>query len=226
MEHQWTRCYRMRPFFRNVGLFCTIFSAAFGLVSILAAYFNVDGSFARPELAALCSFLFSSVFTLLGIFLLVRHRNYRLFINDSSVRQVDVICDRQIDVGLVDELKWQCFPKGGSARMSGVGEEFFIEFDHFNNVDRAELVTLLRQAILESRQIGWEQFNERFADTPEKQSRTRRARVRLTLVFGVQAVAFGVAWAVSHKLPFLIPSVVLAVVVAYLIKEHLQDQIK
>ena len=70
MEHEWTHCYRMRPHFRNVGLVCIVFFAVIGVFSTLAAYFNIDGSFARPELGALVFGLFWSAFTCLGLWLL------------------------------------------------------------------------------------------------------------------------------------------------------------
>ena len=76
----------MRPYFRNVGLIGTIFFVVVGLVSTLAAYFNVDGSFARPKLAALLFGLFWSAFTLLGIWLLLLYYKYRLL---STIHRYD-----------------------------------------------------------------------------------------------------------------------------------------
>jgi hypothetical protein len=224
MEHQWTRCYRMRPYFRNVGLICTVFFAVVGLVSTLVAYFNIDGSFARPKLAALIFGLFWSAFTFLGIWLLLLYYRYRLFVNDSSLRQIGVLRDSQMDMSLVDELRWRRFPKGGSVRMSGVFGVLKIELGNFSIVNREELVAFLRQAISENRQIGWQQFNEQLADTPDKRKRSRRARILLALVFGGHAIAFGIVWAVGRDLQYLVMSGVNAVVAAYLIRVHLRDQ--
>ena len=147
MEHQLTDCYRMRPYFRIVGIICTVFFAVVGVASTLVAYFNVDGSFARPRLAALIFGLFWSAFTFLGVWLLLLYYKYRLFVSDLSLRQKGVLLDRRIDLNFVDELKWRRFPAGGSIRLSGMFGVLKIEFGNFNIVDREELVSVLRHAI-------------------------------------------------------------------------------
>lgn len=223
MEHEWTHCYRMRPYYRNVGLVCTVFFAVVGAVSTLAAYFNIDGSFARPKLAALIFGLFWSAFTCLGIWLLLLYYKYRLFVDDSSLRQVGTVHDSHIKVNLVDELRWRRFPKDGSVRLSGSFGVLKIELGNFNNVDREKLITFLRHAISDTKQVGWQQFNEQVADSPDKQRRSRLARMLVVFVFAAHAIAFGIVWALGRELQYLVMAAVNAVAAAYLIRVHLRD---
>ena len=43
------KIYRVRNYYLAVGAFGTIFFAAFGICSVVAALWNVDGSFAYPK---------------------------------------------------------------------------------------------------------------------------------------------------------------------------------
>lgn len=216
----------MRPYFRNVGFICTgLFSAA-GLASTLAAYFNIDGSFERPKLSALIFGLFWSAFTLLGIWLLLLYYKYRLFLDNSSLRQIGVLRDNQIDLNLVDELKWRWHPKGGSVRISSILGVLKIDLGNFQPADRDQLIDFLRQTVAESKQLSWQEFTERFGDSPEKRQRSRRARMLLVFVFGAHAIAFGIIWAVGGDLFYLAMSAVNALMAAYLLRSYLRDRIE
>lgn len=106
MEHEWTHCYRIRAYYRNLGLVGTIFFAAVGVVFTLLAYFNIDGSFAHPKLTALICGLFWSAFTCLGGWVLLVYYKYRLLVNDTTLRQISVFRDKQVDLHLVDQSIW------------------------------------------------------------------------------------------------------------------------
>ena len=179
MEHESTDCYRMRSHFRNVGLICTAFFAVVGLVTTFAAYFNVDGSVARPKLAALIFGLFWSAFTLLGIWLLLLYHRYRLYFNDSSLRQVGVLRNKQAQLNLIDQMKWRRYPQGGSIRITGSFGVLTIELGNFESRQREQLIARIRELITDSKQVGWQAFTEQYADTPQKRQRSRRAMLLL-----------------------------------------------
>lgn len=158
-EHKASRCYRMRPYFQNVGIAGTAFFTAIGLLSTLVAYFNVDGSFPRPKLFARILGVFRSVPTLLGAWLILLSYRYRFYVSKSCLRQVDVFKDIRIDLDQVDKWKWRRSSTGGNARAVGPFGVLRIEFGNFNDVDRDDLVSFLRHAIPVIKQIGWNQFN-------------------------------------------------------------------
>lgn len=220
MNHQWTHCYRLRPYFRNVGLICTAFFAVVGLTSTLVAYFNVDGSFDQPKRAALILGLLWSAFTMLGLWLLLLYNKYRLFVNDFAIRQKGVIFDRQVEVNLIDELKWRRFPAGGSVRLSGVFGVFKIELGNLNIVEREEFVSFLRQVVPETSQIGWQEFNERFSENPSKKKQAIRVRYLLMMVFGAHAIVFGIMGAIGAGFRYFVFSGMNAAMVLYMVWSH------
>ena len=74
----WRHCYRARPYFRNVGVTCTVGVLAIGLFSVIAAFFNLDGSFPNPDAAALVLALFWLGWFLLGLWLIAFYYKYLL----------------------------------------------------------------------------------------------------------------------------------------------------
>src|SRR5437868_435317 len=121
--------YRQRPYFRNLGIVCTLLFACAWIGSVLAAYFNVDGSFAKPGLfIAFSSVVFGS-FVLLGVWLILRFFKFQLILANDSIRQIGVLRSKRIILDAVQELKWRIRPKGGSCVLTSVGSKLAIEFD-------------------------------------------------------------------------------------------------
>ncbi len=220
-------CYRMRPYFRNVGILCTIFFAIVGIGTTAVAYFNVDGSFAHPELAAYFFALFWSTFTLLGLWLLLAYSRYRLYIRGLSIRQEGVLTESTIDLRLAQELKWRRFPQGGSVAISATSGVMRIDLGNLCTSDRDRLITFLRASVDNSRQIGWTRFEEQFSDSPKKRQKSLRAQLLLILIFGAQLVAFGVIWIYSGEFQYLIFSGLNGLMTGYLLhryRRQLSDQ--
>jgi hypothetical protein len=164
MEEEWTHCYRMRPYFRNVGLAVIALSGGMAIFSYVA-WINQPANNKVKMPAVITGFL---LFAALGIYLLLLYYRYRLFVNKSSLRQVGVLYDKYIDLSFVDELKWRRFPQNGSVRISGPFGVLRIELGHFRREERQQLTGCLRSSIAQSKQIGWQQFNEEFSDTIEE----------------------------------------------------------
>jgi hypothetical protein len=213
-------CYRMRPYLRNVGVLCTIFFAIVGIVTTAVAYFNIDGSFARPELAAYFFGLFWSTFTLLGLWLLLAYSRYRLYIRGLSIRQVGVFTESTIDLRLVQELKWRRFPQGGSVTISAVSGVMKIDLGNLSTSERDQVITVLRASVDESRQIGWNRFEEQFSITPVKRQKSLRAQLLLTFIFGAHVIAFGVIWIYSGEFQYLIFSGLNGLMTGYLLRRY------
>ncbi len=217
-------CYRMRPYLRNVGVLCTIFFAIVGIGTTAVAYFNIDGSFARPELAAYFFGLFWSTFTLLGLWLLLAYSRYRLYIRGLSIRQVGVLTESTIDLRLVQELKWRRFPQGGSVAISATSGVMKIDLGNLCISDRDQLITFLRASVDDSRQIGWTRFEEQFSDTPVKRQKSLRAQQLLMFVFGAHVIAFGVIWIYSGQLQYLMFSGPNGLMTGYLVGRYRRDR--
>src|SRR5438132_3763373 len=67
------RCFRLRRYYLVIGVVCAALFAIMGVTSTLAAYWNIDGSFARPKLAALIFGTFWSGFTLLAVWVILAY---------------------------------------------------------------------------------------------------------------------------------------------------------
>jgi hypothetical protein len=216
----------MRPYFRNAGGACTAFFLVVGFVSTFAAFFNIDGSFPRPKLMALVFAMSWSLFVLLGVWLLLLYYRYRLFVNDTVLRQVGVMRKQHADLSLVNELKWRRFPSGGSVRLSGSFGILKIGLGNFGSADRDRLIAFLRQAIGDANQQGWDEFRRQFDDTPEKRKRARRFRFWLAIFLIANAIAFAVAWMMGFGAMHLPMSIVNAVVGGYWLRMYIRNEEK
>lgn len=210
-----TTCFRLKPYFRNVGVSCTALFSAIGLASVNMAYFNIDGSFPDPLLAATSFGIFWACFVLLGVWLLLLHRRYRLFITEDTVRQRGVVSDRTITISQMRELKWRRFPAGGSVRLSATDGRLTIDLGNFVQSERDALVSYLLERVPQSHQLGWSRFHEQFHDTPERKMRSRRASQIVSLLLGFHSVAFLVFWGLGFGNQYLVVAIVNAAFLVY-----------
>ena len=210
-----TTCFRLKPYFRNVGISCTALFSAIGLASVFMAYFNVDGSFPNPLHAATSFGLFWACFVLLGVCLLLLHRRYRLFVTEDSVRQRGVVSDRTVTLSQVRELKWRRYPAGGSVQLSATDGRLKIDLGNFVQSERDELVSFLLESVPEGRQLGWSKFQEQFQDSPERRMRSRRSSQVVSLLLGIHSVAFLVFWGLGLGNQYLVVAIVNAAFLVY-----------
>lgn len=201
-----TTCFRLKPYFRNLGATCTALLAAIGLGSVHVAYFNVDNSFPKPHLAATSFGLFWACFVVLSALLLLLHRQYRLWFNADSVRQRGLYFDRTLQLSSVTELRWRKIPAGGSVRLAGTRCTLKIELGNFTQSQRDSFIAHLREWIPEDRQSGWDEFQRQFDDSPRRLVRKRRVSQALSLLLAFHAVAFLVLWALQFGSHFLLAS--------------------
>lgn len=213
-------CYRVRRYFRNVGIASTIGFALMGLTSVFASYFNVDKSFARPLLAAAIFGVFWSCFVLLGCWLILFSRRYRLYVDGDSIRQVGVIRDRSLSLSTVNEIKWRRYPAGGSVRIATLTDVMKIDFGNFESDVRKHVISLVRDRTDDARQIGWSEFQRQFEDSPERKVRARRAIGMLIGIFSLHAIAFLVLWGLRFGNKFLFASILNAVFAIYLLRHR------
>src|SRR5262245_33709454 len=92
------RCYRLRRYYLVVGVVCAVFFAAMGIASTVAALWNIDGSFARPQLAALIFGTFWSGFTLLAVWVIVAYFRERLYFGKAGVVQHGIFHSRSLQI--------------------------------------------------------------------------------------------------------------------------------
>lgn len=176
--------YRPRPYFLYVGLGTLIFFVVMGIGSVVAAWWNVDGSFAHPGSAALIFGLFWSGFALLSLWLLATYFRERLRLGPTAVTSRGVCRVRRLKSGDVDRLVWRRYPAGGSVVLRSSEKRLKIELSNFTRAEREEIVAYFREAIPTARQAGWEKFVASVR-TPRKPSRG----AELLSIFALSAFA-------------------------------------
>lgn len=216
MHDKWERTYRLRPYFRNVGIVCTAFFLCAWVGSVLAAYFNTDGSFARPALAVAFFTVGWGGFTLLGVWLILAYAKDRLFLNHTTIRHVGVLSSTSIPLDTVQELKWRLFPQGGSCVLISLGAKVKIAFGNYTEAERTDLIMYLRGRICEECQTDWDTFYDRvLVHSPERVRQQRSAKRGLILALFGFAIIFAVLWLWGHGSRFLVISLVNVLVGAW-----------
>ena len=175
---------------RNLAVLSLPFYAVVGLGSVWAAWANYDQSFPNPDLAAVLFGVVWTFFVLLAGYLFLFWHRHRLLVDERSIRQIGVFSDQTICLHTLNELKWKCYPAGGSAQLSDLNHTLKIEFGNYSRDDRKRLIDKLRAIIASGEQTGWDRFSKRFEPTPEKLTATKRARRLLIALFGFHTVVF------------------------------------
>lgn len=198
------REFRVAKKFRNIGMLCTAFAFVAGLSSTFAAYFNIDGSFPRPKLAALSFAILWSPFAALGIWLWCFYYKSKLIVDANGAEQFGMWRTRRIEWLAVHKLIWRRFPAGGSVCLKANGSILKIALGDFTAGDRDELIALLRRATPEEDQVAWDKFDAQFADSPAKQFRAKRMKIVIAIVFLVHIVIFGGLWLMTRELKYML----------------------
>jgi hypothetical protein len=213
MQDDWRYRYRLRASLRNLGVVGTVFMVGMTLLSVAAWLRQPANDPVNMPFVISIFLLFSALYI---YFLLLYHR-YRLFVGDSSIWQTGILSDKHVDLSMIHELKWRCIPQSGSVRLMGEYGELTIELGNLEKQDRLQLIDFLRLTIAESKQVGWQKFNDQFASTPDRQKKSIRAKWLFALIFAAHAVAFGTIWAISGGIQFLVYCVINAGMAVYLL---------
>ena len=204
----WERVYRLRPYFRNLGIVATSFDLSAWIGSVLLVLLNIDGIFTRPALAIAFFSVFWGGFTLLGIWLIVAYFRYRLFLNEDAICHVGVLQTKKISLDTVEELKWRLVPPGGSCIVQSVGTRIKVEFRNFTEPERTELISFLRERVRLDRQTNWDSFHDQLVvPSPEATRRRELAHYMVLLGLLVYSAFIGAAWRAGLRIHYLVLSV-------------------
>lgn len=102
-----TKCYR---FARTFLLQASCFTALFIFIdvsSVAAAYWNIDGSFGRPKLAALIFGLFWSGWVFLSLLLILAYFREHLLVSQNTITKYGCFFHRSIQVTEVNAVIWR-----------------------------------------------------------------------------------------------------------------------
>lgn len=222
--------FRIRRYYLVLGLVCGGFSAAMGISSTIAAFWNIDGSFPHPKLTALILGTFWSGFTLLACWMIAAYFRERLVLSARRIVQRDVFREQAVDLGAVHRVRWRTWPVGGSIVVYSPAAKIVIYLDNFSRHERAAIVRFIRKNFDESIQERWTQFEEstaRASKLPQEPSSGGIVAIACILIlFGA---VFSYCWHVGLGGQYLALGIVNAVVAvaclwrAYVIRRRRQS---
>lgn len=157
-------CYRLRRYYLWVGVPSFVFSLAMGIKSVLAAYYNVDGSFPDPKAWAWGLGIGWSCLLLPGVWLILAHFRDRLVVSDTSIWQRGCFRERRVEFADVQRVVWRNFADAKLASYPGVLLEtptctMIIRIaSRYTKDDVHHMAAAIHAAVPEQLQHGWEDF--------------------------------------------------------------------
>jgi hypothetical protein len=189
------KTYRLGRSYLRQGIICGIAFLIFGVGSSLASYFNIDGSFAEPELGALIFAVFWSFPMMLAIWMIAAYYRERLILEPRGIVQHGVFRIRRFEHCEVRQVYWNPRTIAGIVVVKTLAEKIKIYLDNFTKPERAEIVQYLRTNFAEAAHENWPVFDASIsrAKIPPKPSSPIFIWLLATILLGF-TVANAIAW--------------------------------
>jgi hypothetical protein len=210
-----------------IASLCTVGFLAIGVGSVMAAWWNVDGSFRHPHTAAIVFASFWSIWFALGIWLLLAYFRTRLVITADQIDKSGCLRTRSMFFDEVINARWRAYGRGGSLVLRSRDCRIAVHFDNFANDKQKEPRTIFRALLDDRVQESWENYESSIVHrVPADARKARRIRLFLAAVFLAHAFAFcALAVAgIGNQVQLLVTAVLNLVVGAWLMsKAHGTD---
>lgn len=199
-------CYRQQWFLLAFSVVLMPFVLTMAVKATIAAYWNVNDRFAN-------ALSFSGLFwllTLLCLWRIAAYFRFRLYVGETTIREVGVLRTTTLPVEDVVRVVWQTLPARGSVVLRTSNAKVSIEFHNFTSQERRELLGFCRQTWDESIQEDWPRFAEVF---PEGPSSRRRPSAVASAVFSffllLLAVCFFYLWFIGLGVANLVGAILM-----------------
>jgi hypothetical protein len=175
IEFEGVRVYRLAHFNLVVGIVGALFFASIGIASVIAAWWNIDGSFRFPHATAIVFGVFWAGFTLLSGYVILAYYRERLFVSDVAVRHQGCFRTRSIVLSEVTRVRWRAAPGGPSIVLRGPEGKIVVYFNqHGTDDDRLALIRFFRDSVDANKQEKWTTFESRFVVRATRPSHSDR----------------------------------------------------
>jgi hypothetical protein len=168
-----------------------LFFSVIGFAFVWLSLANSDDSLENPLLAATASGVLFSAFILLGLYLVIFSRNYKLVIDASSIIQSGAFSTRRIVISEIEKATWRNWPAGYSIKLQSKACCLTVEFGTIELEHRQWLIDFLRSAIPGTKQLNWDKF---LLHSEVKAKRKVMSPFQRAMVFYGLAVSLLVAW--------------------------------
>lgn len=151
--------YRLSRHVLEIGVACGLLFGSMGIVSVVAALRNADGSFQNPIGAALAFGIGWSCMTLLSGWLVLASLRHRVFIGNDLVREQGCFSTREFQLASIQRAIWKNRLNGGKLILyEAGGKSIAVEFGNYTFRERLELIRFFRDSLATNAQEGWECF--------------------------------------------------------------------
>lgn len=181
----------------EVGIVGIVFFAAMAVFSIVAAAFNIDGSFRHPIIAAVVFGSFWSGLTLLSCWMIAAYYRHRLCADRTVIRVTNCFRAREFKLDDIEAVDWRCKTGEGTLILNSASTRLKVRFGNYTYQERAMLIQFLRERLAELPQKGWEQFESRCMP-PTADYKTVKMAMRGHMRFAT--VAWGIAIPVMYAI--------------------------
>ncbi len=148
--------FRLRRYYRNVGLVCLGFYAGIAVFSSLATLFAFPGE------SRLYAFLFFSSFWLImagiSVWVLLAYWRYSLAVRDRHLVEKGVIFNQEIQFSEITEVRWRSTPEGGAIVLKTARSQVKLRFHNFEQAQRLSLIRFFRNKLPHAIQQDWPLF--------------------------------------------------------------------
>lgn len=183
--------FRIRQSYLITGIVCAICFAVIGIGSVVAAAWNIDGSFPHPIPMAVFCGVFWGAWFIYSVLIIAAYYRERLLVTREAISQQCVFRKRIVKIDDILQVKWRRLPQRGSVVIRASGARIKIHFDNFTAEERKTLVSLLRSAVQKHFQENWNAFQDaHVAPKPEQQLKSRGSAIVCMLLFLVMGGVF------------------------------------
>lgn len=189
-----SKCYRPGREWLVIGIVGAIFFPTFGISSVYAAYWNIDGSFPHPRAHAFVHAVFWSFWTLNAFWIIAVYFRTRLTITPLGFSRQGCLIRTQINIADVSQVIWKGIPQSGKLILHGPHGQMKIDLNNLAHKDLTEFIQLVHKLFDQRIQTGWSEFNRySFAAAPSSKDKRRAAKscALILFVFGVVCLLCG-----------------------------------
>lgn len=180
--------YRLKPQYLVLGIVGLVFCFTMDILSVVVAYWNVDGSFPHPKLAALIFTIVWTPFVLLGIWLIVAFFREQYLVMPEGITKWGCVFTTTIAFADVKQVTWNRRPVGGSVIVRDNSSRIKIDFLCFTSAEQDRLIEQLRDKFAVDIQENWTAF------TASRRRRTVVVRMPTTRGHLSNLIFYGLPW--------------------------------
>ena len=143
-----------------------------GVIGTYAAFFNIDGSFPKPILAAACIAAFALTWVLITVWATLFYARHKVTIDQQEMKIVGAFTTTNIRLDLIEEVRWQKIGELSRVVLISNSGRAVIDLDNFSKHDKKQITNFVRSIIPLQKHVGWEKFasanNTTFHKEPAK----------------------------------------------------------